>query len=103
MRYTQLGVYESSMGDTMTVALLNALQMQIVLFTSIQSCPHIPILPRIPPLHHTAIYLALLHACPRHYSLVAPKEDTYHDFETQGSTGTNTGTSSRGWQVWTWT
>ena len=69
--------------------------MQIVLFTSIESCPHIAINPHVPMLCPTPIYLAFLHAGPGHYCLATPKQDTDEDGEGVTSTYRGSSTSMR--------
>ena len=47
-QFEQLGVFESNIGDAMLLELANVLQLQIVVFTSIESWPHMTVQPRLP-------------------------------------------------------
>ena len=58
----------------MVLGISDVLQLQVIVFTSIESWPHIPIQPRLPPLDPNPILLAFLHAGPGHYSLALPKQ-----------------------------
>ena len=73
-QFTQLGVFESAIGDAMLLGISNVLQLEIIVFTSIESWPHITIQPRLPPLHPNPILLAFLHAGPGHYSLALSRQ-----------------------------
>ena len=67
--YRQSGVYSTSLGDAMLLGLANVLHLQFIVFTSIESWPHIPIHPRFPPLTQNPLYLAYLQKGSGHYSL----------------------------------
>ena len=95
-KYRNCGVFASCLGDAMLLGLSNALQMQIIVFTSIPSWPHFTIYPRCPPVSQNSIYLAYLHGGSGHYCLAIKQTETATQHSTSVATDNDLNTGSTG-------
>ena len=73
--FLQCGYFEGELGDTMVLALSNALGLPIIVFSSIPNHRFISIFPRQVNISFP-IYLAYTHCGPGHYDGVVMKTDT---------------------------
>ena len=69
LKYLERGVFSSDIGDAMLLGLSNALQIPIVVFTSVESWPYFTIQPQSAPVISKPILLAFLQIGPGHYCL----------------------------------
>ena len=69
-KFTQRGFYDSDLGDSIVLALSNALQLPILMFTSIPRIPEMEVLPRS-QLDTDPLKIAYNQSPPSHYDCVA--------------------------------
>ena len=67
------GIFDYELGNSVLLALTNALKIPIV-FSSINSYPVIPLIPRVSPLISVPLYAAFNQSGKGHYDPVFPKE-----------------------------
>ena len=74
LQYVNPGTYSTDLGDAMVLGIANVLQTPIVIFTSIESWPYVPVQPRHVLPHTKPIFLAYIQDGPGHYNLAIPRE-----------------------------
>ena len=83
--FKQIGVYSGEIGNVMALSLTNVLRVNMVLFTSMENFPLIPISPLKKVCTHQTLYLAFNHLGSGHYDPVVEVANTS---ETGGDTVT---------------
>ena len=86
LTYKSPGSFSGVCGNLMVMALANVLKINIVLFTSMEQIPVMPIIPRDTLLTSEPIYVAFNHSGCGHYDTVAPVSPST-DEESRGATG----------------
>ena len=81
--FKQMGVYSGEIGNVMALSLTNVLRVNIVLFTSMENFPLIPISPLKKVCTHQTLYLAFNHLGSGHYDAVV---EVAHTSETACNT-----------------
>ena len=72
LTYKTPGPFSGACGNLMVMALANVLKINIVLFTSMEQMPVIPVIPRDALLTPHPIYIAFNHGSCGHYDAVDP-------------------------------
>ena len=73
-KFLEPGVFDYELGNSVLLALTNVLKIPIVVFSSINSYPVIPLLPRVSPLISVPLYVAFNQSGKGHYDPVFPKK-----------------------------
>ena len=69
-KFIQRGVFDCELGNSVLLALSNVLKCPIVIFTSIDTYPVIPLIPREAPLSAVPIYVAFNQSGKGHYDAI---------------------------------
>ena len=75
-KFKQMGVYSGEIGNVMALSLTNVLRVNMVLFTSMENFPLIPISPLKKVCTHQTLYLAFNHLGSGHYDAVVEVENS---------------------------
>jgi hypothetical protein len=70
-QFIQRGVFDCELGNSVLMALSNVLKCPVVIFTSIDTYPIIPLIPRQAPLSAIPIYVAFNQSGKGHYDAIA--------------------------------
>lgn len=73
-KFLEPSVFDYELGNSFLLALTNVLKIPIVVFSSINSYPVIPLIPRVSPLIRAPLYVAFNQSGKGHYDPVLPKK-----------------------------
>ena len=77
-QFIQRGVFDCELGNSVLLALSNVLKCPIVIFTSIDTYPVIPLIPREAPLSAVLIYVAFNQSGKGHYDAIKVLQTEVH-------------------------